>query len=159
MVQGSYLPRVRCYLRMTQLTRPQLLRTSLLSLCPHTSPEDWCIFNRDSTGSPWVRSNYGFIMLFKAFAMALIEEDTPVNSVAKTLKEYPNRIWTIFRHWMGKGKRNLNLSWVRRIGVDETSRRKSHSYITQFVDLDTRQTIFVCPGMDSDTFREFLEWL
>lgn len=108
---------------------------------------------------PWARSNSGFIMLFEAFAMALIEEETPVNSVAKTVKEYPNRIWTIFRHWIEKGKRNLNLSNVRRIGVDETSRRKGHLYFTQFVDLDTKQTIFVCPGKDSDTFREFSEWL
>ena len=108
---------------------------------------------------PWARLNSGFTMLFEAFAMALIEEETPVNSVAKTLREYPNRIWTIFRHWIGRGKRDLNLSGVRRIGVDETSRRKGHSYITQFVDLDTRQTIFVSPGKDSDTFKGFSEWL
>lgn len=108
---------------------------------------------------PWARHNSGFTMLFEAFAMALIEEETPVNSVAKTVKEYPHRIWTIFRHWVNRGKRNLDLSSVRRIGVDETSRRKGHSYITQFVDLDTRKTIYVCSGKDADTFRKFSEWL
>jgi transposase len=108
---------------------------------------------------PWARLNSGFTMLFEAFAMALIEEETPVNSVAKTVKENPNRIWTIFRHWIKRGKRALDLSGVRRIGVDETSRRKGHSYITQFVDLDTRRTIFVCPGRDSDTFKKCSEWL
>ncbi len=108
---------------------------------------------------PWARLNSGFTMLFEAFAMALIEEEAPVNSVAKTVKEYPNRIWTVFRHWVGKGKSNLDLSGVRRVGVDETSRRKGHSYITQFVDLDTRKTIFVCPGKDAETFRRFTEWL
>lgn len=108
---------------------------------------------------PWARPNTGFTMLFEAFAMALIEEETPVNSVAKTVKEYPNRIWTIFRHWIGRGKRSLKLSDVRRIGVDETSRRKGHSYITQFVDLDTRRTIYVCPGKDAETFKSFSQWL
>lgn len=108
---------------------------------------------------PWARLNSGFTLLFEAFAMALIEEETPVNSVARTVSEYPNRIWTIFRHWVGKGKRNLDLSEVRRIGVDETSRRKGHTYITQFVDLDTRQTIFVCPGKDAETFKNFCDWL
>lgn len=98
-------------------------------------------------------------MLFEAFAMALIEEETPVNSVAKTVEKYPNRIWTIFRHWVGMGKQRLNLSGLRRIGVDETSRRKGHSYITQFVDLDTRKTVFVCPGKDADTFKKFTEGL
>ena len=108
---------------------------------------------------PWARSNSGFTMLSEAFAMALIEEETLVNSVAKTVKEHPNRIWTVFRHWVSGGKRNLNLSDARRIGVDETSRRKGHSYITQFVDLDIRKTIFVCSGKDADTFRQFIEWL
>ena len=108
---------------------------------------------------PWARHGSGFTMLFEAFAMALIEEETPVNSVAKTVKEYPKRIWTIFRYWINVGKRQLDLSGVRRIGVDETSRRKGHSYITQFVDLDTRQTIFVCQGKDADTFKRFTDWL
>lgn len=31
---------------------------------------------------PWARFNSGFTMLFEAFSMALIEEETPVNSVA-----------------------------------------------------------------------------
>jgi len=79
---------------------------------------------------PWAHSHSGFTTLFEAFAMALIEEETPVNSIAKTVKEYPNRIWTVFRHWVSGGKRNLNLSDVRRIGVDETSRWKGHFYIT-----------------------------
>lgn len=108
---------------------------------------------------PWARLGSGFTLLFEAFSMALIEEETPINSVAKTLKEYPHRIWTIFRHWVGKCKKDLDLSGVRRIGVDETSRRRGHSYITQFVDLDTRQTIFVCEGKDADTFRKFCDWL
>lgn len=108
---------------------------------------------------PWARQNSGFTMLFEAFSMALIEEETPVNSVAKTVKEYPHRIWTIFRHWIGRGKKALDLSKVRRVGVDETSRRKGHTYITQFVDLDTRNTIFVCEGRDSETFKKFCDWL
>lgn len=108
---------------------------------------------------PWARLNSGFTLLFEAFSMALIEEETPVNSVARIVKEYPNRIWTVFRHWIAKGKHNLDLSKVRRIGVDETSRRKGHSYITQFVDLETRETIFVCPGKDSGAFKSFCDWL
>ena len=108
---------------------------------------------------PWARLGSGFTMLFEAFAMALIEEETPVNSVAKTVEKYPNRIWTIFRHWVGKGNQRLDLSGLRCIGVDETSRRKGHSNITQFVDLDTRKTVFVCPGKDSDSFKKFTEWL
>ena len=113
----------------------------------------------ETVSVPWARPNSGFTMLFEAFAMALIEEETPVNSVARTVGEYPNRIWTVFRHWVGRGKRALDLSGVRRVGVDETSRRKGHSYITQFVDLDTRRTVFVCKDRDAGTFGAFAAWL
>ena len=47
------------------------------------------------------------------------------------------------------------MSQVQHIGVDEISKRKGHSYITQFVDLDTRKTIFVTDGKDASTFKAF----
>ena len=51
-------------------------------------------------------------MLFEAFSMAFIEEETPVNSVVKTVREYPHLIRSIFRHRIGRGKKSLNLSKV-----------------------------------------------
>ncbi|MCS2680876.1 transposase [Bacteroides ovatus] len=47
------------------------------------------------------------------------------------------------------------MSKVQHIGVDETSKRKGHNYITQFVDLDTRKTIFVTEGKGASTFEAF----
>ena len=43
--------------------------------------------------------------------------------------------------------------------VDETSKRKCHNYITPFVDLDTRKTIFVTDGKDASTFKAFSKTL
>ena len=106
---------------------------------------------------PWARSGSGFTLLFEAFALALIEE-TPVNSVAEVMQETAPRIWRVFSHWVGIGKDRIDLSRVSRVGVDETSSRKGHRYITQFVDLDTRKTIFVCEGKDASTFKRFLAW-
>ena len=106
---------------------------------------------------PWARSGSGFTLLFEAFALALIEE-TPVNSVAEVMQETAPRIWRVFSHWVGIGKNRIDLSCVTRVGVDETSSKKGHRYITQFVDLDTHKTIFVCEGKDACTFRKFLAW-
>ena len=108
---------------------------------------------------PWARMNSGFTMLFEAYSMLLIEEEMPVNSVAKTIKETAPRIWRIFDYWVKKAVDKIDMSKVKHFGVDETSKRKGHDYITQFVDLDTRKTIFVTEGKDAKTFERFKEEL
>ncbi len=53
-----------------------------------------------------------------------------------------------------------NLSSLTAVGVDETSRRKGHSYITAFVDLHEKGAVFATPGKDAPTleaFKDFLE--
>lgn len=107
---------------------------------------------------PWARPNSGFTLLFEAFAMKLIEE-TPVSSVAQAMEETAPRIWRVFNHWVGKGKSRLDLCDVSRIGVDETSSKRGHRYVTQFVDLDTHKTIFACEGKSAETFDRFKIWL
>jgi transposase len=49
---------------------------------------------------PWARSGSGFTLLFEA----LIEREMPVNRVAEILKVNPQRIWTLFNHWISKAK-------------------------------------------------------
>src|SRR5512136_895530 len=53
---------------------------------------------------PWARPGSGFTLLFEALALALIEREMPVNRVAEILKVNPQRIWTIFNHWISKAK-------------------------------------------------------
>ena len=108
---------------------------------------------------PWARPNSGFTLLFEAFTMKLIESEMPVSSVSKRVKETSPRIWRVFHHWVSTAREGLELSGVSRIGVDETSSRRGHRYITNFVDLDTRQLIFSTPGKDTDTFARFVEEL
>lgn len=103
----------------------------------------------------WARKNSGFTLLFEAYSMLLIEREMPVKSVSRTIHETAPRIWRIFNHWVRKAVKKIDMSKVRHIGVDETSKRKGHNYITQFVDLDTRKTIFVTDGKDASTFEAF----
>jgi transposase len=53
-----------------------------------------------------------------------------------------------------------DLSSLTAMGVDETSRKKGHCYITAFVDLQKKGVVFVTPGKDASTleaFKGFLE--
>ena len=108
---------------------------------------------------PWARENSGFTLLFEAYTMLLIEKEMPVSSVSCTIKETAPRIWRVFNHWIQKAFQSDDLSSIRKIGVDETSRKKGHKYITQFVDLDTRRTLFVTEGKDAKTFELFAQEL
>lgn len=100
---------------------------------------------------PWARFGSGFTLLFEAFAMCLIENEMPVNKAAAILKVYPNRLWTIFKYWVKRALGKDDQSTVTKLGIDETSCKKGHSYVTIAADLEAERVIFACPGKDEKT--------
>ncbi|MCX5970595.1 MAG: transposase [Coprothermobacterota bacterium] len=48
-------------------------------------------------------------------------------------------------------------SGVTQIGVDETSKAKGHDYVSLFVDLGKKRTLFVAEGKGSQTMAAFAE--
>lgn len=108
---------------------------------------------------PWARKGSGFTMLFEAYSMMLIEYEMPVNRVGKAMREYPNRIWTIFDHWVGQAYEKADHSQVTQLGVDETSSRKGHRYITIGVDMDERRVIHATEGKGVDTIESIKDYL
>lgn len=112
---------------------------------------------KDSSGSvktvqvPWARRNTGFTLLFEAFAMSLIELEMPVHSVARLVGEHDQRIWNIFKHHVQKARANTDYTGIQRIGIDETSFRRGHDYVTVGVDLDTARVFDVTEGKDQDS--------
>jgi transposase len=94
------------------------------------------------------------ILLFEAIAMSLIENEMPVNKVARLLGEHPNRVWRIFNYWIELAYQKDDVSQVTQLGFDETSRRKGHSYITVAVDLEERRVIHVVKGKNAQTIKE-----
>ena len=108
---------------------------------------------------PWSRPNSGFTLLFEAFALTLIEKEMPVNKAASILKVYAPRIWTIFNHWVSRAREKDAPLDIIKVGIDETSSKKGHKYVTLSVDLDKRQVVHVCPGKDEQTVKNFHNYL
>lgn len=108
---------------------------------------------------PWARSNSGFTLLFEAYAMLLIESEMPVNKVSVCVKSTAPRIWRMFSYWIARAVSKDDLSEVTQIGMDETSRKKGHNYVTVFADLEKRRVIHVCPGKDSATVDSLIKAL
>ncbi len=108
---------------------------------------------------PWARPGSGFTLLFEAFAMALIEREMPVNRVAETLGVLPQRVWTVFNHWIANARQSEDPSTVHRLGIDETSSKKGHHYVTLGVDLDTSRVIHVVEGKGKETLVGIQQYL
>jgi transposase len=115
---------------------------------------------------PWARPGSGFTLLFEALALALIERDSqsyevemPVNRVAEILKVNPQRIWTIFNHWISKAKAADDPGTITKLGVDETSTKKGHHYVTLGVDLDEARVIHVTEGKGKATLQSIQQHL
>lgn len=105
---------------------------------------------------PWARAESGFTLLFEAYAMLLIEYEMPVNKVAASLRVIPHRVWRVFNYWIQKAVGKDDLREVRNIGIDETSSKKGHNYVTLVADMDKHRVIHVTPGKDAATVGHFV---
>ena len=59
--------------------------------------------------------------------------------------------------YVGHARDNIDFAGINAIGVDETSIAKGHDYITLFVDLNNKRTMFVTRGKGSKTVSNFIE--
>ena len=108
---------------------------------------------------PWARAGSGFTLLFEAFAMALIEKEMPVNKVGQLLGEDSHRIWTIFNYWLEKSYAADEPAVPEKLGLDETSKRKGHDYITLAVNFDEKRVIHIVEGKDKNTVKQVRKYL
>ncbi len=80
---------------------------------------------------PWARPRSGFTLLFEALVMAMVAE-MPVATLAALVGEDDMRIWRVVHHDVDEAVETQNLSGVERVGIDETSSRRGHEYVSVF---------------------------
>jgi transposase len=85
---------------------------------------------------PWSRAGSGFTLLFEAYTMLLIEGEMPVSKVANSVQVTAPRIWRVFDYRVELAKSKDDLSDVCELGIDETSTKKDHHYVSVFVDME-----------------------
>lgn len=108
---------------------------------------------------PWARKNSGFTLLFEAYSMLLIESEMPVSKVAKLVKVYPQRIWNIFNYWISIAHSEDKIEHLESIGIDETSTKKGHNYVTVLADMNERRVLFCTEGKGAETIKQNVEYL
>lgn len=105
---------------------------------------------------PWSGVVAGFTMLFEAFIVQLCIH-TPVHQVGKILKIGDRKLWRVLDCYVFKGLLQADHSDVKAFGVDETSVKRGHDYISLFVDLKKKKTIHISEGKDHQTVVDFAE--
>lgn len=106
----------------------------------------------------WARPSTGLSTLFENHVMSLMVE-MPVAAVARKVGEHDTRLWRVFHHYVDEAVKNIDLSGLKRVAMDETSRSKGHKYVTLFIDIDTKKLVFVTKGKSSKTLQDFCEFL
>lgn len=105
---------------------------------------------------PWAREGSGFTALFEALALSLCQE-LPVRQAAALLRCTDKQLWRRIEHYVDAARKLDDMSAVRVIGIDETSLRKGHNYITVVHDLEKKRLLFACEGKDHQTVVNFAD--
>ncbi len=105
---------------------------------------------------PWSGVSPGFTILFEALVLQLAS-NMPVHTVSKIIQESDAKVWNLLGKYVDQALLLNDYQDLHALGMDETSVKKGHDYITLFVDLLKKRTIHIAPGKDSDTVKSFTD--
>lgn len=102
------------------------------------------------------RFTYNFEAMVTWSAVHLTKKDT-----AELFRINWRTVGEIISRTKDKIEPDISVRWgnLKRIGIDETSYKKGHKYLTVVVDHDTNQVVFAAPGHDYETLSLFFKQL
>ena len=107
---------------------------------------------------PWARSGSGFTLMMEGLIMEMARA-MPVRNIAQLLRVSDNRVWRVIKHYVDDAVSRTDCSQVTAIGVDETSAKKRHDYISCFFDMDARRLVFATEGREHQVVASFARFL
>ncbi len=105
---------------------------------------------------PWSGISNGFTLLFEALVLQLASH-MPVHTVSRIINESDDKIWAAWERYVNGVLAKNDYRELAAVGLDETAKSKGHDYITLFVDLLKKRTIFIAAGKDQETVEAFVD--
>lgn len=105
---------------------------------------------------PWSGLGNGFTLLFEALILQLASH-MPVHTVSRIVNESDYKISSMIERYVNLALAGNDYSDLKAVGMDETSLRKGHDYITLFVDLFKKRAVFIAEGNDQKTVESFAD--
>jgi transposase len=107
---------------------------------------------------PWGRKSSGFTMLFELLILTLAKA-MPISQIAELIGEHDTKVWRVIRTYVKKAHAEKSFETTTKLGIDETSTRKGHHYVTVFADLNRGDVLFATEGKGSSTIENFVKTL
>ncbi len=112
---------------------------------------------------PWARAQSGFTLAMESMVMLLVQTGMTVKEAARTLGEYPQRIWSLIFHHVDIAFSRMPLKEVTSLSVDEVSKRRGHDYLTVFSEPGRpghkSRVVWVTEGREAEVVDRFVEFL
>jgi len=107
---------------------------------------------------PWARKGSGFLFSFEERCVAMAKA-MPMSRVAELMGVSADTVMSMVGRHVDDLTEKMDLSGLRKIGVDETSRGKGHDYVTVVMDMVTKKVVYVCYGSNFNTIGRFCNWM
>lgn len=91
--------------------------------------------------------------------MLLLAQQMPFRGMARVTGLSVHRVMAICDRYVDLAVAQRDLSAVRQLAIDETSRARGHDYLMLAADAEHRAVIFVTEGKDAATIGQLAEFL
>ena len=108
--------------------------------------------------TPWEGKMKGFTLLFEALILQLCT-GMPVLTASQIVNVSDDKIWLMLHRYVDEALTYMDLEELKILGLDETSQKKHHDYITLFVDLVKKKIIYITEGKSNKTVVDFVSHL
>jgi len=108
---------------------------------------------------PWARKGSGFTLLFEKRVLDLLKSTGCKKTTAEFFGLYPQRVEKIYDVYTLSHYQSRDIKVASRVGLDETSTKKGHEYISMFWDMDGDELLDIREGKSSEVVREYIEEL
>lgn len=106
--------------------------------------------------APWEGLSRGFTLLFEALILQFAKV-MPVHQICKMVGTYDYKVWDMLKYYTETCREQSDYSEVQQVGMDETAARRGHDYVTLFVDIKDKKTLFVTKGKSNETVKDFVD--
>lgn len=101
------------------------------------------------------REHSRFTLLYEQHIMTLMSLYHCYTKVAHQLGLNPQRVESVYHYYTSDAYEAHSIDPCEKVGIDETSTKKGHDYITAFVDLETHRILDLEDGKSSEAITKF----
>jgi transposase len=105
---------------------------------------------------PWAGKHSRFTLMFEAFAIVVLQAARSLDAGRKLLGLSWDSAHAIMKRAVEKGLESRDTSEVRRVGIDEKSFLRGHSYLSALNDLDEGRVLEVVPERTEEAARDLI---